>query len=48
VNINSFAGVDPSLLRRASASLDGEAEASRLERRKRNWIADVGYVRDSA
>jgi hypothetical protein len=48
VNINSFARVDPSLLRRASASLDGEAEASRLERRKRNWIADVGYVRDSA
>jgi len=48
VNVNSFAGVDSSLLRRASASFDGEAEASRLERRKRNWIADVGYVQDSA
>jgi hypothetical protein len=48
VNVNSFAGVDPSLLRRASASFDGEAEASRLERRKRNWIADVGFADDSA
>jgi hypothetical protein len=48
VNVNTFAGIDPALLRRTSASFDGEAEASRLERRKRNWIADVGYVRDSA
>ncbi len=48
VNVNTFAGVDPTLLRRAAASFDGEAESSRLDRRKRNWIADVGYVHDSA
>jgi hypothetical protein len=41
VNVNTFEGVEPSLLRRASASFDGEAQASRLDRRKRNWIADV-------
>jgi hypothetical protein len=48
VNVNTFAGIDPSLLRQASASFDGEAEASRLDRRKRNWIADVEYLKDSA
>jgi hypothetical protein len=48
VNVNTFAGIDPTLLHRASASFEGEAEASRLERRKRNWIADVGYVQDNA
>jgi hypothetical protein len=44
VSVNAFEGVDPSLLRRASTSFDAETEASRLERRKRNWIADVEYV----
>jgi hypothetical protein len=48
VNANTFAGIDPSLLRRSSVSFDGEAETSRLDRRKRNWIADVGYIHDSA
>ena len=44
VSANAFEGVEPSLLRRASASFEGEAEASRLARRKRNWIANVQYV----
>jgi hypothetical protein len=44
VNVNAFEGVDPSLLRRASASFDGEGKESRLARRKRNWIANVEYV----
>ena len=41
VSVNAFEGVDPSLLRRASASFDGEGTDSRLARRKRNWIANV-------
>jgi hypothetical protein len=48
VNVNAFEGIEPSLLRRASASFDGEAEASRLERRKGNWIADVEYLQGIA
>lgn len=44
VSVNAFEGVEPSLLRRASATFDGEDEASRLARRKRNWIAKVEYV----
>ena len=44
VSVNAFEGVDQSLLRRASASFDGEGQDSRLARRKRNWIADVRYI----
>jgi hypothetical protein len=44
VNVNAFDGVDPALLRRASASLEGENEASRLARRKRSWIGEVEYL----
>src|SRR4051812_44176456 len=44
VSVNAFNGVDPALIRRASASFDGEGTDSRLARRKRNWIADVSYV----
>jgi hypothetical protein len=44
VSVNAFDGVDPSLLKRASASFEGEGEGSRLERRKRNWIPNVEYV----
>jgi hypothetical protein len=43
VSVNAFEGVDPSLLRRASATFDGENEEDRLARRKRNWIANVDY-----
>jgi hypothetical protein len=45
VSVNAFEGVDQALLRRASASFDGEGKESRLARRKRNWIADVEYVK---
>jgi hypothetical protein len=44
VSVNAFEGVDHSLLRRASASFDTEDEASRLARRRRNWISDVEFV----
>ena len=44
VNVNTFEDVDPSLLRRTPASFDGESEASRLERRTRNWISNVAFV----
>jgi hypothetical protein len=43
VSVNAFEGIAPSLLRRAPASFDGEGTDSRLERRKRSWIADVRY-----
>jgi hypothetical protein len=44
VSVNAFEGIDQSLLRRASASFDGEGQDSRLARRKRNWIANVKFV----
>jgi hypothetical protein len=44
VNVNAFENIDASLLRRVPASFDGETEASRLERRKRYWIADVEFA----
>ena len=44
VNVNAFEGVEPSLLRRAAASFEGEEEDTRLQRRKRNWIPNVNYV----
>ena len=43
VSVNAFKGVEPALLRRAPASFDGEGEADRLARRKRNWIANVTF-----
>jgi hypothetical protein len=44
VSVNSFEGIDQSLLRRGSASFDGEGKDSRLVRRKRNWIANVNFI----
>jgi hypothetical protein len=41
VSVNAFENVDPSCLRHAAASFDGENVESRLARRQRNWIADV-------
>ena len=41
VNVNTLENVDPAWLDRASASFEGEDLASRLARRKRNWIAEV-------
>jgi hypothetical protein len=44
VNVNTFEGVEPSLLGKTSvATFDGEREEDRLARRKRNWIAHVEY-----
>lgn len=48
VSVNAFVDVEPSLLRRASATFDGESEASRLERRQRNWVADVELIEGGA
>ncbi len=44
VSVNAFENVEPSLLRRASASFEGEAEEARLARRKRNWVARVKFI----
>jgi hypothetical protein len=41
INVNVLENVDPSWLREAAVNFDGEDVASRLARRKRNWIADV-------
>ena len=43
VSVNAFEGVEPLLLRRVSATFEGEDEETRLARRKRNWIANVEY-----
>jgi hypothetical protein len=43
VNVNTFEGVDASLLTRMPASFEGEGEGPRLERRQRNWIAGVEF-----
>ena len=43
VSVNAFEGVEPSRLRRTAASFEGEAEHSRLARRKRNWIPNVEF-----
>lgn len=43
VNVNTFEGIDPTLIRRTPASFDGEGEGPRLARRKRNWIAHVSF-----
>ena len=44
VNVNVLENVDPSWLRRAPASFEGEDVESRLARRKRNWIANVRFA----
>jgi len=44
VSVNAFEGLDPALLRRASATFEGESEEARLMRRERNWIANVEFV----
>jgi len=44
VNVNAFDGVASSLIQRSPASFDGEGQGERLERRKRNWIAQVEFI----
>lgn len=41
VNVNSFEGVDSSLIHRESTNFDDEHEEARLARWKRNWISNV-------
>ena len=48
VSVNAFEGVEPLLLRRVSATFEGEDEETRLARRKRNWIANVEYRENGA
>ena len=43
VSVHAFENVDPSLVRRAPISFDGEGEDSRLARRKRHWIGKVAF-----
>ena len=43
VNVNAFDNVDPSMVRKAPITFEGEEMGSRLARRKRNWIADVSF-----
>lgn len=44
VNVNTFEGVDETLLRRSPTTLDDETETTRLARRQRNWIAEVEFI----
>ena len=48
VGVNAFDNVDASLLRRSAAHLEGEDEATRLARRRRNWIGDVEIIAGAA
>ena len=48
VNVNTFENFDPSLLRRAAATFEGEEVESRLARRTRNWIAHVRFTDQGA
>jgi hypothetical protein len=44
VSVNAFEGVDPALLRHVPADFEVESAATRLARRKRNWIARVEFT----
>ena len=41
VNVNAFDDVDSRSMSETGVSFDGEGPGARLERRRRNWIADV-------
>ena len=41
VSVNAFENVDPALLKRRPVTFEAEDVDSRLERRRRNWIANV-------
>ena len=45
VNVNTFENVDKTDLNASPSDFDAEDLGGRLERRKRNWIADVSVVR---
>jgi hypothetical protein len=44
VSVNAMDGVATDLLRSSSTSFDGEDQATRLARRKQNWIARVRFA----
>jgi len=44
VNVNVLENIDPSWLRNAAVTFEGEDVESRLARRTRNWIADVRFA----
>jgi hypothetical protein len=44
VSVTAFTNVDPALIRRSSASFEGESREERLARRKRNWIGAVEFT----
>jgi hypothetical protein len=48
VNVNTFEGVPGALLAPSPVSFDGEDEAGRLARRRRNWIGQVEFVARAA
>jgi hypothetical protein len=48
VSVNAFNGIDPSMIRRGPMSFEEESTESRLERRKRSWIANVSYEEATA
>lgn len=47
VNVNTFEGLDPALLKRSAANFDGEDETARLARRARGWIPSVRFMQAS-
>lgn len=44
VNVNTFDGIEPSLVRVTPSSLDEEDMATRLARRQRHWIGSVTFA----
>jgi hypothetical protein len=48
VSVNSLESVPESMLKRSSATFDGEGEGERLARRAKNWIPRVRYVASGA
>ena len=48
VSVTAFTNVDLALIRRASASFEGESREERLARRKRNWIGSVAFTAGAA
>ena len=48
VNVNTMEAVDPTLLKRAPVTFDGEDEASRLRRRAKGWIPSVRFASGDA
>ena len=48
VNVNAMEEIDPTLLRRAPVSFDGENETSRLSRRAKGWIPNVRFAGSDA